>query len=290
MYLKSDKLDSTAQHQTETAATGKATTNLINIGELDAMDDCVIVIPSCDKYSDLWEGLNNSFKKFWPDCPYEMYLVSNEKDGFIGANNIKIGIDRGWSANLLRGLDGINHEYVLLWIDDLYLIERVNTDNVMAIINHAITERYDYLRLNPVPPPPRVDLIINDNEIGRLPESDYYRTSTICSVWRREVLMDLLDPAESAWEFECKGSRRSGKYYRFYASLKKNIRVSNTVIKGVWDPSALSIVKDLGLVEGPGERAVMGGYEHLINRAKRIRSDIFSLLPRKIRTFIKNGI
>ena len=35
-----------------------------------------ILIVSCDKYSDLWDPFFKLFFKFWPDCPFNIYLLS----------------------------------------------------------------------------------------------------------------------------------------------------------------------------------------------------------------------
>jgi len=39
--------------------------------------NCSILIPSCDKYSDLWRPFFTLFWRHWPDCPFPVYLGSN---------------------------------------------------------------------------------------------------------------------------------------------------------------------------------------------------------------------
>jgi len=39
--------------------------------------DVAIVIPSCDKYGDLWPTLFQSINKFWPDLSFPIYLITN---------------------------------------------------------------------------------------------------------------------------------------------------------------------------------------------------------------------
>ena len=36
--------------------------------------DSAILILSCDKFSDLWKPFFDLFWKYWPDCPYNVYL------------------------------------------------------------------------------------------------------------------------------------------------------------------------------------------------------------------------
>ncbi len=39
--------------------------------------ELAILVCSCDKYADVWEPFFKLFFKFWPDCPYPIYLLSN---------------------------------------------------------------------------------------------------------------------------------------------------------------------------------------------------------------------
>ena len=38
--------------------------------------DCALVISSCDKYQDLWNPSLALHRRFWPDCPYPTFLMS----------------------------------------------------------------------------------------------------------------------------------------------------------------------------------------------------------------------
>lgn len=39
--------------------------------------DVAVVVASCDAYADLWEPFFRLFRRYWPDCPYPVYLGSN---------------------------------------------------------------------------------------------------------------------------------------------------------------------------------------------------------------------
>ena len=73
-------------------------------------DDTVIIIPSCDKYSDLWHTFFFFFHKYWQDCPYPIYLMTNnlsyEDQRII---TLKIGEDVSWSANLKKALGTVRN-------------------------------------------------------------------------------------------------------------------------------------------------------------------------------------
>lgn len=42
--------------------------------------DKAIVVPSCDKYNDLWKPFFLFFNKYWPDSRLPVYLFSNTLD------------------------------------------------------------------------------------------------------------------------------------------------------------------------------------------------------------------
>jgi len=57
-------------------------------------DTCVL-IASCDAYSDAWAPFFALMKKYWPDCPYPIYLISNYQDpGICGVRPILLKEDR----------------------------------------------------------------------------------------------------------------------------------------------------------------------------------------------------
>ena len=92
-----------------------------------------VLVISCDKYSDLWEPCTKMFNKFWPDCNYDKFLVSNfaeyNKDGF---NNILIGHDKSWSHGLKIALKRLEnqYEYVFTMVEDYFFIEKIDNSKI----------------------------------------------------------------------------------------------------------------------------------------------------------------
>ena len=46
------------------------------------MGKVAILICSCDYYSDCWEPIICSFNKYWPDCEYPRYIVTNYEEDY----------------------------------------------------------------------------------------------------------------------------------------------------------------------------------------------------------------
>lgn len=72
-----------------------------------------------------------------------------------------------------------------------------------------------------------------------------YRTSTVFSIWKKEVLLDLLDPAENAWQLEIAGTDRSKKYDVWYSAPTDCFGYVNLVIKRVIERRSLSRIESL---------------------------------------------
>lgn len=242
-----------------------------------------IIIISCDKYKDIWGLINITFKKFWPDCPYVIYFMANSnKPNFESFNVINVGDDVSWSDNLHKALSSVDQDYVFLWIDDLFLTQKVDSERVAKLFNFAMERESNYLCLNGMPRP---DKKIN-KEIGEVSPGSLYRVSTVLSLWKKETLIRLLKPGESAWQFELDGSVRSDQYSDFFVTRQPEIKVSNGVIKGKWRRSVFKKFQSLGLVT-ESKREIHTRFEELIFYLKRLRTYIFNFIPNKFQRKIR---
>ncbi|MEN3015385.1 MAG: hypothetical protein ABDH21_04960, partial [bacterium] len=205
-----------------------------------------ILVPSCDSYSDLWPIFFELFWRFWPDCPLNVYLISNEKafsDHRI--RNIRVGEDKGWSSNILMALSRIPEEYIFIFLEDLFICSMVDQGTMNKIFDWILLNSPEYIKLSPYPK--SIDKIFSRDFISKIDQEDIYRTSVVLSVFRKDVLRDLLREGESAWDFEIYGTLRSKKYSNFYTVNKEIIKVVNGVIKGKWSYHSLNILKSLGI-------------------------------------------
>lgn len=245
---------------------------------------CAILIVSCDKYQDLWNSCIILLRKFWKDCPFKVYLLSNTiKANFDDVMSITVGNDYSWSESLQNALDQISETYVLLYIEDLYLTGHVQSEKIVQLVNWAIEKDINYLRLNPTPAP---DIPYN-NDVGIISKGSVYRSSVVFSLWKKDVLSKLLIKGENAWEFEEIGTVRSDDYDGFFASTKELIPACNTVIKGVWEREAVKTITKLGLKPDLAKRRAMNAKENLVWKLKTLRSYIFLSIPPRFQRKVK---
>jgi hypothetical protein len=250
----------------------------------DEPGNCAVLIVSCDKYKDLWGPCITLFRRFWTNCPYPIYLLSNtEAAEFPNVSSIVTGSDKSWSDNLHIALDTIHEQYVLLYIEDLFLTKEVNSSAVESLIERCISEHWNYLRLNPTP---KGDRKIDD-AVSYISAGSVYRSSVVFSVWKKDALSSMLKEGESAWDFEEIGTKRTDTLDGFYASNHTLLHASNTVIKGVWEVEALNTVRKLGIEPDTNSRRVMTNKEYALWKLKQMRSLLFHLLPHGIKRKVK---
>ena len=105
-----------------------------------------------------------------------------------------------------------------------------------------------------------------------------YCTSTVMTLWRRSVLLELLDPRETAWEFEIRGTERSESCDGFYVARKPTFDVINTIGRGRWSRRAIRRVRRLGVEPGLSARGIQTMAAEWKGRLMEFRSAPLRLL------------
>lgn len=212
-------------------------------------DDVAVLISSCDSYNDIWGPFFALFFKYWPDCPYPVYLSTNHLDyNHPRVTTIKIGDDTNWSAGFRCVLEQIQHPYLIVMMEDFLPIETVNATMIERLVCYMDKKKAGYLRLFPCPGP---DLPCNDNpEVGEISKGSAYRLSLQAAIWNKQVLIDLLREGESAWELEINGTKRTNNLNVPFLCVtgKSPIPYFCTgVVKGKWMREAVELCKREGI-------------------------------------------
>lgn len=86
-----------------------------------------IVISSCDKYHYLWDIQLQMWAKLWPDCPYDVYMLSEHGQlppvevpfNLINCNTNRPATNAGdWSLNLIDLLNHLDCDYIIYSQED----------------------------------------------------------------------------------------------------------------------------------------------------------------------------
>lgn len=266
-----------------------------------------LLVVSCDKYSDLWEPFFSVFWKRWPDCPYAVYLGSNQKTfGHDRVKPIIIGEDVTWSSNVLKMLDILNSSHVIIMLDDFLVQQPVNTQHVEHLVSTAIRRNVDCLRLgdanlhrNPqgvqndyskdVSLCAPSESVPDETGIGIIVGGTPYRVSTQISLWKVETLRKYLLPGFNAWQFEEIGSQLSDlNNDQFWSVWEPVIVYDHGVEKGKWKPEGLLICSEAGVEVDLSLRGVFDEKELRVHYlASRRGRELYEIKSSAIEKFLK---
>mgnify|MGYP006077649639 CR=1 FL=1 len=248
-----------------------------------------LIVLTCDNYSDLWPMFINFSEKYWPDCPYDKYFITNNKDiPESSFDCIKIGKDDSWSDGLLKAIAALKskYDYLLITLEDSPIIEYVDQDKLNIITDEFFDARGNFLSLFTQYDNGKPTRKYN-NYFGVIDKGSLYRPTCVYSLWKISVLEDLLVRDENAWDFERYGSIRSDKYDGFFMVYRNFFKMSNTVVKGKWLRSEYKRIKKLGYNPNIIDRGMMSKKEELFFKLYLF---VFLILDRFIPWKIKRKI
>ncbi len=199
---------------------------------------CAVLIVSCDRYRDLWNPFFALFWRYWPDCPFPVFLGTNyatHSDERV--KSLTAGEDQSWSKNLRYFLEHIDTRYVLVLLEDFFLNRTVVTARIIEHLKSLDALHGTTLRLYPHPRPNA--RLADYPSVGSIHTFAPYRVSAQPAIWNRQQLLELLRDGESAWEFESQGTIRSrAKEDGFFATYTSVVSYCHVVERGQWFRSA----------------------------------------------------
>lgn len=250
-----------------------------------AQGNVAILVVSWDGYQDLWKPFFRCFFKCWADCPYPIFLGSNSltypDERVVG---ISVGSDKDYSSNLMAMLSQIEQEWVLIWVEDLFLSAPVDTRRIQGFVAFTQGENAGCLQLLSKPFNPNSVVLEHhrlSKEIRVMPVGIPYRASINLGLWNKSVLLGLLRSGETAWDFEHSGTLRSFDLESRFLSISQQVgnppfQFVHGVIKGRWTWEATRFIRRQGLVDCLGARSVQSYWSHLyMNCYIQLRHKIF---------------
>lgn len=186
-----------------------------------------VVISSCDKYSYLWDIQMQFFEKYWRDCPYDIYLISDNKTYDYEQKKLKINTflsaksnpnPKDWSDNLLRFLNVCKYDYILYLQDDYIFYENIDTNRFETLLNFVVKSQINYVRFYTAPKGDGESISVSKNiYIKEITNGSQWRHSLMAAIWKKETLRTILqeNPNISPWQFESTMDICS-KYDKFY--------------------------------------------------------------------------
>ena len=180
----------------------------------DKKHNCSILVNSCDKYEVAWDPFFKLLKEQWPDCPFDIYLLTETKDyecQYFPVKVIKTGARWPWGKMVKYAVKRIPTEFVIYLLDDEFLASPVNSealDKVLCYMKEHNDVGVVMLRHTPqqkvdIPEPLfERDKVLQDN----------FRIVGISTLYRKKYFLKLLRVHENPWEYEYYASIRSRRY------------------------------------------------------------------------------
>lgn len=213
--------------------------------------DVSVLVASCDWYSDLWHPFFTLFRRYWPDCPYRVFLGANFASyPDPGVEHVHVGEDRDWALGFRAMLKSLPTDLVLVLLEDYLLTAPTDTLRIERLVARMRDRDAACMRLVPVPGAPTADP--NFPEAGELPRGMPYRVSLQAAVWEKRALLELLTPGESPWGLEHDGSGRSAALPQPFLSVVQRAPwplpyFATAVVRGVWLRDAVALCRREGV-------------------------------------------
>lgn len=155
-----------------------------------------LVILSCDKYNDTWEIFWKLKNKYWKDCPYKVYIATENKTCSY-FNTIKT--QGSWTKRARDTLQKIDTKYVLVMMDDFFIRNKVDQGRLNTIESHF----KDNVACFDLQQPYSTQIEESDLEGFKIKSGDCtYKCSCQPALWDRLKLIELLSGDKSPWEWE----------------------------------------------------------------------------------------
>lgn len=233
-----------------------------------------VVVSSCDDYSDIWPAFFTLFFRYWPDCPYPVYLVTERQScGDPRVRHLLVGEDRGWATNLKSALEQIPEQHILYLQEDYLLVRRVDTAKIAEVLAFMVREGASVLRIRPAPP---ADLAYQDHpEIGEISTDADYRVSLQAAIWDRAGLLSLIREGESGWQMEALGSRRAARTDMRFLGLKLGVTppvpyLCTAVYRGKWTQPAVELCQTENIPIDTSRRPIRSRWDDYRDRLRRV--------------------
>lgn len=250
-------------------------------------DKLSIVVYSCWKNRDMWSVFSALFRKYWPDCPYKVILITDtyRDTGCKYVFKDVIQIDDTWGKMVKYAIRKIGTPYIMLWMDDYLLCDYVKNDEISKYLKKI--EKYHAANLRLVESPKCDSIFSKDTKLGYYKLGKAYSVSTQIGIWDAELLYSVIDDMWSAWDFELIGSLR--KHFRNHpllVALDYVFPYEEGVRRGKWMEAGVKLCKRNDIMLDANIRPVMSNRDMAMVYIKGAILDMNPTMIVKIQNFI----
>jgi hypothetical protein len=215
-----------------------------------------VLICGCDSRRDILERVLPSLFKYWPDCPYPIYVGLNSNQSFGPNITTVVAPLSEWRQECAEQVAQTRETHLLLVLDDFLFQKPVDQSRLSKYLAAAVDSNLPYLRLMPLGTSllerfANLARTRSRIEIRAIREGRPFYSGLQIAIWNKAHLLTLLQSRGSIWEFEHK--RKPGVVH-YVITGRAPIIYSHLVEKGRWLPFAQSLLRKAGLSTDLGAR------------------------------------
>jgi hypothetical protein len=180
------------------------------------MKELKIIIPTCDKYLHLVEGLIYTINKYW-DNHGEVIILGYTTPNYNLPKNMKfisMGEDRGaklWSNDLIEFFKTFEEDYFINLIDDTLIIRPVDNNRINNLFEYMTSnESVNKIFLTGSLVEPSRSFDYGKLDLLEVKQESDYRTSVQFSIIKTSFFKKYLKPNQTPWEYELQNSKNDG--------------------------------------------------------------------------------
>jgi hypothetical protein len=204
---------------------------------------------TCERYSDTWKPFVELFRKFWPDCPYPVTMLTDHFIPNMGYDGDVIESGKSW-VGMLADFAMQSLSPVLMLQDDFFLSAPVRDDLIEYGLHQMEKHQAGIVRLYPCP---GATDYIGDKFFGEVKRGTRYRVSCQLSIFHPAYLAKLAEHANTPQEFEIKGSPASDTFPEPVLAWRREVTpfpvsyICTAVVGAKWHPSAKELCDKHGI-------------------------------------------
>lgn len=256
-----------------------------------------LFINTTDSFEDCWYPFFSLVKKYWPDYKGDIYLNTETKiyqhEGLhiIPVKNGLVG--QKWTDCLIAGLKKVNNENIIYMQEDYFIHSKVNGNEIDTFFQVFKKYDCDCLHLTDQSTAGPFNKNVFTNSLWEILPGAEYRISTQAAFWKKESLLNCIQPEMSGWEFERKANEKIELQPKKIYAVNQDIYKKGTneiipyvftgIIKGKWKKEVVDVFSKNDIKMDFKRRGI---YPELRMKIKTRLYKIFKLGIVKIQSFI----
>ena len=166
-------------------------------------ESAALLISTCDKFSDLWDEHIALLKKNWECNLWKIYMVTDRPNDkhYDGVEIIVADGNSDFPMRIKYALNFIESDYLLLTLDDYFLIEKAYSNKLNYLVDRAKNEKIDYLllyerrKLNPK----KYEAV---ESLTPIDLNQKYAVNLYPAIWKKSFLKNSVNGNLSPWLYE----------------------------------------------------------------------------------------